>query len=327
MLLLRWSYTAVPSNQYDWPNPAQPYRIDQTWTFGLPQSPLATRPFTQLDWPNPVQPYRIDQTWTARALTARPFAQFDWPLPVQPSRLDQTWTARALTARPFAQLDWPLPVQPSRIDQTWTVRSLTARPFAQLDWPNPIRAIEPDRGWIGLTPIQFITATATAPFAQFDWPNPIRAIEPDRGWVDQGTILRRPPTLVPLPPPSSFPPRPNSGIVVVVDLEVQRTYGSVPGVGVPFSLIINMNRALVASEEYTLLFTSPSGHTQLSDSRYVYVGTSVLLLADVVLPDQYLVYNTAAGEFAEAGLWQVTVQTAEAGMLALAYLFTVETLH
>ena len=145
----------LPNRQQDWPNPAQPYRNDQTWVWrqiGMMGQDLL--PFRQQDWPNPVAPPRIDATWLqgfsvllSQLVVLYPHNQYDWPNPVTPPRLDQFmgWSQTRMLGRdllPFRQQDWPLPGQPTRLEQSWAwsqtrMQGQDRLPFRQQDWPLP----------------------------------------------------------------------------------------------------------------------------------------------------------------------------------------------
>jgi hypothetical protein len=133
---------------FDWPNPVQPYRIEQTWLWRqvdkIGKDKLPTR---QYDFPNP-QPVQWYQSWTQpgiQATAGSPFSQTNWPNPPTLSRIDQSWcegfpTPGFLSA-PFSQQDWPLSSQPYRLDQSWVesgnALGFIGSPFSQSDWPNP----------------------------------------------------------------------------------------------------------------------------------------------------------------------------------------------
>jgi hypothetical protein len=136
------------------------------------------------------------------------------------------------------------------------------------------------------------------------------------GAIAQLALAQFPQAHVIPPPPVVVPPRFNPrGVVVVVDVVPDRTYGTVPLVSAPFALIVNQPfiytpTALIGP--LTLQFTAPSGKVQLSDNRYLSVNVQNLLQNEQISTPQYLVYQTAFGEFNEAGVWQVMVQAANA---------------
>ncbi|HEX8815796.1 MAG TPA: hypothetical protein VF753_09865 [Terriglobales bacterium] len=193
-----------PARQSDWPIPAQPYRIDQTWTlFPIALTAVtAAAPFAQLDWPLPTrtpEPVRdwIDKTRIQFQVAAAPFAQFDWPNPAQPYRIDQTWTqsfslpqwvTTGVTLRP------PLKGLPEYLPQRSIDQFLfpnialtavvTAAPFNQLDWPNPRTPQQPAPSWTWSYNLNLI-GKDSLPFRQSDWPNPVRSIESAREWIDR----------------------------------------------------------------------------------------------------------------------------------------------
>jgi hypothetical protein len=126
--------------------------------------------------------------------------------------------------------------------------------------------------------------------------------------------------VTPPPPPLT---RPNQGVVVVVDVAANFTYGTKPAVGAAFSLIVNVNTPLDPSQEYSLLFTAPNGQTQHSDDSFVFVGHTNMLLFEQVTQQQYLTYHAAAGEFTQSGIWQVIVLTVATGSQSSPYFFIV----
>jgi hypothetical protein len=124
-------------------------------------------------------------------------------------------------------------------------------------------------------------------------------------------------------PPSPPPTRPNQGVVVVVDAAANFTYGTRPTAGKAFSLIINVDTPLDPSQEYSLLFTGPSGQMQHSDDSFVFVGHTNMLLFEQVTQQQYLTYHAADGEFTQSGIWQVIVLTVATGSQSSPYFFIV----
>lgn len=126
----------------------------------------------------------------------------------------------------------------------------------------------------------------------------------------------------PVPP---APPRFNAtGVVVVVDVVPDRTYGTSPVIGASFVLIINqpfLYTPVALGGTITLQFTAPSGKVQFSDDRYLNVNAQTLLQQEQFDSPQYLVYQTGQNEFNEAGVWQVIVQNNNAQ--SAVYFFTV----
>lgn len=129
--------------------------------------------------------------------------------------------------------------------------------------------------------------------------------------IAQLAFCQFPGQVTPAPPPP--PPRLNPlGTVAVVDVVPDLTYGTSPAVAAPFALIINqpfIYTPTLLSGTITLKFIAPSGKVQFSDNRYVNVNAQILRQFEQFSPPQYLVYQAAIGEFNEAGVWQVIVQT------------------
>jgi hypothetical protein len=223
-------------NQYSWPNPTSPNRIDETW---INQGIRATAqvPFNQLDWPNPVSYPRPDVTWVHQLQLSIPFRQTDWPNPVQPNRIDASWLEVGNNfppllnvAFPHNQYDWPLPISAFRLDQTDTTYSTPANipppvmGLNQYDWPLPRSHPRPDESWVWYFPesdtaypfnqyswplpgqsprldetwvwIQQLTPPPVVPHNQYDWPNPKTPQPIDGYWYNEGLRI----AVIPLPP-------------------------------------------------------------------------------------------------------------------------------
>jgi hypothetical protein len=223
-----WSYNLnligqdrFPTGKQVWERPTLPIPPAVTWLEG-PQYELIAKPFLQSDWPNPTQPYRIDQTWSFRqvgmigqdqlatgeqrtelpdrgplraqdlltwiqtvnlALTTTPAALnvtiskvFDRPILAVPPA--QSWTSSynlnliGQDQLPFRQQDWPLTSAQGRagdwIQQTALVLTAVQRPFVQSDWPLPQVPQGAIQTWINTIGL----ALTAKPFNQRDWPNP-----------------------------------------------------------------------------------------------------------------------------------------------------------
>jgi hypothetical protein len=187
----KYTLFAKPFAQTDWPNPTQPYRIDQTWTWqynlnligqdqrvaGAQLSDLPPRDFP-----------RLLQTWiqqTNLALLTQPqFLPFlarnqDWPTPrgAEPDwRRSWTWSYNldllGQDQLPFRQQDWPLTPALGRsadlLTAINTTRFAIVLPFNQTDWPLP-RGPQPLlQTWINTIALPLIAV----PFNQTYWPNP-----------------------------------------------------------------------------------------------------------------------------------------------------------
>ena len=239
-----------PTGEQVWERPTLPIPPAQTW-LESPQYELIAKPFLQSDWPNPSQPYRLEQTWV-RGYTLSligqdqlPFRQLDWPLPlvagqpalfwVDPSKIwltapvrnltiDQYWDRPILPIPPARSWEWSynlnligqdrLPVGEqvselsprdfSRLFQTW-INSVNAALVVtppvldilkpQRDWPVP-RGAEPDwrRSW-EFSYNRNLIGQDQLPFRQTDWPV-TRAIDRAGEWIQQTalvlTALQRP---------------------------------------------------------------------------------------------------------------------------------------
>jgi hypothetical protein len=162
-----------------------------TWTESF-QYELEAKPFLQTDWPNPTQPYRIEQTWAYRQVGM--FGQDKLPsgeqiseLPPRDARILQVWIAQTnialLTQPPILPItiskyfDRPqLPIPPAQ-DWEWTYnQNLVGQdqlPARQSDWPNPIPpALVKD--WIQQTNLALLTQPpALLPYKRslYDLPN------------------------------------------------------------------------------------------------------------------------------------------------------------
>lgn len=192
-----------PYNQIDWPNPTQPYRLDETWLqSAYPGSiPSPNKPLNQTNWPNPAPLPYFDRSWicyqpsNTLPPTGFPFNQRNWPLPVQPNKLDiQTWIESGNGFPPFPvqgfnQKDWPNPRTYSPIEQTWIHSSFPVtipppnKPFNTTDWPLPVQPSRLDATW---------TETGNAyyavprPFVQSDWPLTPGYTPIDLTWIVEG---------------------------------------------------------------------------------------------------------------------------------------------
>jgi len=216
----------LPTGQQVWERPTLGIPPAVTWVEG-PQYELIAKPFGPYDWPNPIQPYRIDQTWawqynlnligqdrmaTGQQVTDLPPRDFarlfqtwiqqvnlalyvtppvlditkqqrDWPVPrgVEPD-WRRGWTAGynldliGQDQLPFRQQDWPNPTQPSKIDPTWAAsynKNLIGQdrlPFRQQDWPLTPAPQQAAQTWIDQTKI--LLTAVQRPFVQSDWPVP-----------------------------------------------------------------------------------------------------------------------------------------------------------
>jgi hypothetical protein len=215
----------VVANQYDWPLPPTPYRIEQTTTWRqvgmLGQDVL---PINQYDWPLPKAPpwaaYRTWTWWQVGMLGQDKLpagAQVTDLPPRAPLRASDisTWIQSVnlslATIRPFAQNDWPLPQQPSRLDQTYTWRQVGMLGQDQLPTGQQITdlaprgANQPDRSFVlGLNLPLTTFVPPVGPLGivanQYDWPLPRGPSQPDRGFAFGFN-----PNLPPTPPPPLGP--------------------------------------------------------------------------------------------------------------------------
>lgn len=202
---------AAPFVQKDWPLPAAPPRIEQTFSWGQNRKLLIGKdklPFRQSDWPLPGNPesypYRSFEWGENRKLLIGqdrlPFRQRDWPLPGNPEPSPYRsfeWDNRKILIGqdqlPFRQRDWPVPIPADSPDarRSWTwsynlnLIGQDKLPFRQTDWPLPA-APEPDwrRAWTINLLQTTLTPILVIPFRQTDWPLPIGP-EPDsrRSWT------------------------------------------------------------------------------------------------------------------------------------------------
>lgn len=124
---------AIPFNQYQWTTP-YPIQWYQDWKQS-PQVPAAPFPFAQDDWPNPTQPSRLDQSWTWNQTKylgkdRLPNRQQDWPIPY-PIQWYQDYQVNLLQTTLFTtpalpsirQYDWPLPRTYEPLVPSWTYTS------------------------------------------------------------------------------------------------------------------------------------------------------------------------------------------------------------
>jgi len=190
-LLLQPPVVTYIIRQSDWPNPTQPYRIDQTWaaSYNLnligQDRMIAGARSTELP---PRDFARLFQTWintvSLALVTAPPDLNqqvhiFDYP---NPRGAEPDWRRswefsynRNLIGQdqlPFRQQDWPLTPVPQRaaewIQQTALVLTAVQRPFVQSDWPLPQVPQGAIQTWINTIGL----ALTAKPFNQQDWPNP-----------------------------------------------------------------------------------------------------------------------------------------------------------
>jgi hypothetical protein len=210
---LTWTQTpayeeiAKPFYQSDWPNPTQPYRLDQTWTWvynknliGKDQLPVgeqiyeltqAQKPYEQQQLHSWQWNYNLNLIGQDRMLVGEQV----WERPQLPIPPALTWTqtpAYEEIAKPFNQTDWPLPTAPYRIEQTWTFvynKNLVGQdklPIgAELTDLPPRDFARILQTWIENTNLALLTAPPDLKQQVhiFDYPNP-RGAEPDwrRSW-------------------------------------------------------------------------------------------------------------------------------------------------
>jgi hypothetical protein len=188
----------LPYNQYDWPLPQSPVRLEQTiaQNFLLPYRtpPLVPLPF---DYPLNPGPPRPDGTFIAGPIpptvVQAPFNQYDWALPKAALQPAQSWTAQfPLTligqdALPHNQYDWPLPKVAPPPGPTIAFsfpRPLIGQdnlPALNRDWPLPQRPPTPSFTWTWQYNANLI-GKDVLPRNQYDWPLPTQQRRPDATW-------------------------------------------------------------------------------------------------------------------------------------------------
>jgi hypothetical protein len=193
LLLQPVTVIAKPFFQSDWPNPTQPYRIEQTWAASYNKNLISQDrlPFRQQDWPNPIPPALVKdwiQATNIALLTVAPALNitiskyYDRPQLAVPSAQSWEWSYNknliGQDQLPFRQADWPLtPAAQRAIDlATWIDRTrfLLTKPFAQLDWPNPIpSARDPTLTTVAHGYNLDLIGQDRLPNRQQDWPLPI----------------------------------------------------------------------------------------------------------------------------------------------------------
>jgi hypothetical protein len=208
-----------PALQTDWPNPQQPWRLEQTWTrsYNLNLIGQDRLPVGEQIWERPTLPIPPPLTWiqtVAYEEISKPFAQYDWPNATLPYRIEQT-SAASYNLNLIGQDKLPTGEQITdlpprdfvRLLQTWIQQTnlalLTAPPniFAQArqqDWPVP-RGAEPDwrRSW-EFSYNKNLLGQDQLPIRQQDWPNPIPPLLV-KDWIQQTNLalLAQPPALLP----------------------------------------------------------------------------------------------------------------------------------
>jgi len=194
----------LPVGEVIWERPTLPIPPALTWLEG-PQYELIAKPFLQSDWPNPTQPYRVEQTWAASynlnliGQDRLPVGEIVFDLPPRDfARLFQTWISSvnaALVVTPSVldilkpQRDWPVPrgAEPDyRRSWEWQYnKNLIGQdqlPIRQSDWPNPQRVVERAQTWIDQTKI--LLAAVQNPFIQTDWPIPRAPAQAAQTWTN-----------------------------------------------------------------------------------------------------------------------------------------------
>jgi hypothetical protein len=214
----------------------------QTW-LDLPKYNLIAKPFFQSDWPNPTQPYRLEQTWVRSynldliGQDQLPIRQQSWPLPLVPQQPALTWTdpSKIWLTAPVLNITigqyWDRPQLPVPPAQSWTasynqnligqdklptgkqVIDLPPRDFARLfqTWISSVNlaltapAVTPTvfRGhyrslpeqpvsafqtWTQSTNLALTTAPVQRPFVQSDWPLTPAPRTSAQTWIDQTKI-------------------------------------------------------------------------------------------------------------------------------------------
>lgn len=207
-----WEFSSLPLpfnpaanvmgiNQYSWPNPTLPNRLDATYVwFTLPRPiPSSNKPLSQYDWPLSTIPNRIDSTQVNTWLVLHnsvgvPFAQLSWPLPAQPDRIDATWVDAgnnfppfALAATfPFNQYYWPNPTQSSPINANWLGGFPPVAPpllVAPADWPLSDPAYRYNTNQVSYLLPLLTGAPVPRPYNQYDWPLPTQPNRIDQTWI------------------------------------------------------------------------------------------------------------------------------------------------
>jgi len=59
----------------------------------------------------------------------------------------------------------------------------------------------------------------------------------------------------------------------------------------------------------SMIFTAPNGATQLANPQFAYVGHVNVLELVQFTSSQFVTYQAGIGEFGQAGIWSVSVQT------------------
>lgn len=179
-----------PAHQYDWTNPVQPFRMEETWVQRLQIPQPVGGPFNQFDWPNPVPPYRLDETWINANLlkiNQPPIRQYDWPNPRDYLRIEETWIQSPrpqLAGIPGYQHDWPNPYPVTwyqNYQQWFNPPQPVGGPFNEYDWPNP-QPIVYYKSW-ELNLLETTLGIIPKPFSQTDWPVPVYPYRPEYTWT------------------------------------------------------------------------------------------------------------------------------------------------
>jgi hypothetical protein len=159
-----------PFNQYDWPNPRAPFRIEQTWALNLNTTtlqpvvgPLGVLFAYQYD-ALPTGPFRIEQTWALnlQTTTLQPvsvpqqiIAQ-STELPRAPQRIEETWAWRQVDKLGQDQL--PVGAQSTEL----TPKAAPRAPYYGTEW-RQVDKLGQDRLPVG-TQIYDTTAHRYVPY-------------------------------------------------------------------------------------------------------------------------------------------------------------------
>jgi hypothetical protein len=107
------------------------------------------------------------------------------------------------------------------------------------------------------------------------------------------------------------------GEIVYVDLVTSTTTGSVPSAssGYGFSLLFNIGTAYPAGTPFSASLISPSGEETIitANSRQLKLGRvavktgGYLPAGNIMLPNEYVLYQTAPDDFDAQGIWQIAM--------------------
>jgi hypothetical protein len=235
----------LPKNQYQWPVPIAPPRLDQTYTAAYLKTLIGQDklPVRQQYWPLTPAPAQPAQTWLSQSLISLrtapvpqvPNNQYDWPVPKPIDTLLRTHTNPGITVPPIKlppgaqQYDRTRPLDAptwlanwiNSVNQVLLLLPPPSLPFNQYDWPVPKGAEYPNslRTYFHRMRI-YLLGQDLLPFRQHEWPPPTPpqlVTTSAHTWISSVNILLLKPPVIPygvvargsqvLPPAQLWPDR------------------------------------------------------------------------------------------------------------------------